>query len=150
MQELIKIEPQTKMTLDQCIEAWLKEKANKTKSQHTERAYRQSLKRFRDLLITYGLDLDGQSAIIAPIAQLWIGEEITASTYNQRLACLSSFYTYAIKHEVLASNPIVRIERRQDTKPNKAYDISPDQVNSLQSIRKTWKGSVIMFYCLLL
>lgn len=128
MQELIKIEPQTKMTLDQCIEAWLKEKANKTKSQHTERAYRQSLKRFRDLLLTHGLDLDGQASIIAPIAQLWIGEEVTASTYNQRLACLSSFYTYAIKHEVLTSNPIVRIERRQDTKPNKAYSLSPDQV----------------------
>lgn len=138
MQELIKFEPQSKMTLDQCIQAWVKEKANKSKSPHTERAYSQVLKRFRCLLLEHGLDLDSEASIIAPIAQLWLGEDITASTYNQRLACLSSFYTYAIKHEVLSSNPIIRIGRRQDTKPNRAHDISPSQVKEgLSSIDQT-------------
>ena len=37
---------------------------------------------------------------------------MSPATFNQRLAILSSFYTYAIKQEVLDKNPIKLIDRR--------------------------------------
>jgi site-specific recombinase XerD len=40
------------------------------------------------------------------------GDGVSPATFNQRLAILSSFYTYAIKQEVIDSNPISLIERR--------------------------------------
>jgi beta-glucosidase/6-phospho-beta-glucosidase/beta-galactosidase len=55
--------------------------------------------------------------VIAPLAQGWAAssrraETVAPNTYNQRLASLSSFYQYAIKHDVLSTNPITRVERR--------------------------------------
>src|SRR5205807_2011893 len=35
------------------------------------------------------------------------------TTYNQRLACVSSFYRYAHKQGILEHNPIERVERRR-------------------------------------
>lgn len=42
------------------------------------------------------------------------GKEVRASTFNQRLAILSSFYQYALKHREghsITENPITRVER---------------------------------------
>ena len=39
--------------------------------------------------------------------------QVAPTTYNQRLASVSSFYRYARKHEILQNNPIERVERRQ-------------------------------------
>ena len=55
-------------------------------------------------LITYGTP-----SVVAPAAQGWAASSkraatVAPNTYNQRLASLSSFYQYAIKHEVLTAN----------------------------------------------
>ncbi len=105
------------MTLEQCIAGWLHAKRGRSDSTKTYTAYQENLEQFRTVVRTAGLDLDGPAAVVAPLAQGWAASSrraatIAPSTYNQRLASLSSFYQYAIKHEVLTANPITRVERR--------------------------------------
>lgn len=142
MQSLVKFEVQEKMTLDQCVLAWLNAKAERTKSKNTQQNYNNVMTDFRSLLQSYGKDLDSSVDIIAPIAQGWSSGNITASTHNTRLAIISSFYEYAIKNGVLFINPIKRVERWKDTRPNKAHAMSAEHIKkSLASIdRITLEG----------
>src|SRR5262249_20771191 len=67
---------------------------------------------------------------------------VTSNTYNQRLAILSSFYRYAIKHEVLEVNPIERVERRVVRKEHAAHALPPKAISQgLKAIdRETREG----------
>jgi integrase len=69
---------------------------------------------FRAVLQAAGLDLDADPRAAALAAQGWAGQGTpAASTYNQRLAIVSSFYTFARKRGLLAvENPIGLVERR--------------------------------------
>lgn len=112
--------------LDLAIAAWLDAKAQRSGSAETQRAYHDTLASFRAACQSVGLDLDAQSVRdLALVAQGWAGRArdgnrspqdartVTPATFNQRLAILSSFYTYARKHELLATeNPAARVERR--------------------------------------
>jgi hypothetical protein len=60
--------------------------------------YQEMLRSYRSELQRVGLDLDSETAEIAPVAQRWAaarmkrgGGEVSPATYNQRLACVSSF-----------------------------------------------------------
>lgn len=138
----------TTMTLDQCIKAWLTAKTGKSGSQKTATAYADGLTEFRSLLQSVGHDLDSQPSIIAPLLQGWCafckreGEEVAPATYNQRLAILSSFYRYAMTHEVVGHNPASRVERRTDIKQHAARPIAPQAVQKgLHAIdRSTLEG----------
>ena len=148
--EIVRFVPPQKevLTLDQCIAAWLDAKKGRSGSTKTEMAYRDTLNDFRNLLRSTGRDLDADASILAPLAQGWArickreGEAVSAATYNQRLAVLSSFYQYAIKHEVLADNPIKRVERHTGSDKNAAHYLSPTRVkNGLKKIdRSTLEG----------
>jgi len=148
--DIIEYLPQQKevMSLDQCIAAWLDAKKGRSGSEKTATAYRDGLTEFRDLLASTGRDLNADASIIAPLAQGWAqmskreGETVSPSTYNQRLAILSSFYRYAIKHEVLGDNPITRVERHIGPKKDAAHPIDPSGVKSgLKQIdRSTLEG----------
>jgi integrase/recombinase XerD len=136
------------MSLEQAIAGWIDENAHLSESAKTETAYRDTLTDFRAVLHTQHLDLDGFPGTIAPIAQAWAGSSkrdgaaVASATFNQRLAIVSSFYRYAIKHEVLQSNPIERIKRRKRGKKDAAKPITESQVKSgLQRIdRSTPEG----------
>lgn len=123
------------MSLEQCIPAWLDAKKGRSGSEKTYIAYRDTLTEFRAVLRNVGRDLDADASIVAPLAQGWAniskreGETVTAATYNQRLAVLSSFYRYAMKHEVLADNPITRVDRHVGPK-NAAHPIDSSGVKS--------------------
>jgi integrase len=102
-------------------EQWLAAKAGRSGSVKTARAYRDALRAFRAELWAHGLDLDGEARLIALLAQDWAarpgtgahqGRAVTPATYNQRLAILSSFYSYAIRQGFTERNPISRVERR--------------------------------------
>jgi len=104
-------------SLDQIIAIWLHEKANRTRSAETERAYAARLKQFRALLHAAGLELNSDVQLVAIAAQAWADHTervdergaplaVAPTTYNQRLAILSSFYQTAIKRGVLTANPI--------------------------------------------
>jgi len=119
--------------LEYAIAAWLDAKGRRTGSAKTRTAYESILTRFRRYLLARRLDLDSESSLIADAAQVWCaapwaelrqgqgqgqGREVAASTYNQRLAVLSSFYTFARKRQHLRlDNPIDWLERR----PVQAY-----------------------------
>lgn len=95
------------------IVGWLDAKSKRSGSAKTRRAYTDGLRAFRALALSSSIDLDGDAGQLALVAQAWAGQGIVApATYNQRLAILSSFYSYAQKHGLLASNPIARVERR--------------------------------------
>lgn len=137
------------MTLDQCVGAWLNAKKGRSGSEKTYIAYRDGITEFRAMLASLGRDLDADASIVAPLAQGWAqickreGETVSASTYNQRLAILSSFYRYAIKHEVLPDlNPIARVDRRVGPNKDRARVIAPSGIkNGLKQIdRSTLEG----------
>jgi integrase/recombinase XerD len=116
-QELEVFRPTPRLTLDQCIAEWIEVKANKSGSAKTEKAYRDTLFDFRSRLTLAGLDLDGDPDIIAPLAQGYAGyseakRQVSASTHNQRLSILSSFYKHAKKRRVVTDNPIDFTDRR--------------------------------------
>ena len=100
-------------TLKGLIEAWLQAKHNRSKSELTLRDYETVLASFRAQLARVRLDLDGPANQVALAAQSWAAAgDVAATTHNKRLAIVSSFYDYAIKHRALADNPIGACERR--------------------------------------
>lgn len=112
--------------------AWLDAKSKRTGSTRTAQLtydadgrpvwrgeYVATLDHFRRTVQQAGLDLDGDPAALALLAQAWAGSSwtgtarvIAAATYNQRLAVVASFYTYARRHQLLGDNPIDLVERR--------------------------------------
>ncbi|MBF6614150.1 MAG: tyrosine-type recombinase/integrase [Chloroflexi bacterium] len=104
--------------LEVAILGWLDAKRGRSGSLRTARTYADTLAAFRGSLRQEGLDLDGSPTPVALVAQAWAGknEDHTSpapTTYNQRLACVSSFYRYAHKQGILEHNPIERVERRR-------------------------------------
>ncbi len=108
------------MTIDEAIQKWVKN-AGRSHSAKTRTAYRDTLEDFRAYLRAQcpPLDLDGLPSAVARAAEDWAGISkrdggtIAPSTFNQRLAIVSSYYQYAIAFEVerIQSNPIARIKR---------------------------------------
>ena len=117
-QDIILVQPSS---LDLAIAAWLDAKSKRSGSTKTTTAYREALTSFRAVLQKAGLDLDSpEPSGLALTAQGWAGLSsqadkvgVSPSTYNQRLAILSSFYTYARRQGLFSGeNPISRVERR--------------------------------------
>ncbi len=99
--------------LELAIIAWLDAKSKRSGSAKTATAYRATLQSFRSYLFAQHLDLDGPPHAVALLAQQWAGLGTPApATYNQRLAIISSFYSYGMKHDLLGANPIGRVDRR--------------------------------------
>jgi len=96
------------------IAAWLDAKAGRSGSVHTAKIYATTIAAFRSELAELGLDLDGDGRAVALAAQGWAGRDSPApSTFNRRLAVLSSFYTFAKKRGLLdLDNPLGLVERR--------------------------------------
>ena len=125
MNELTTTQQNTTLTpaaapgLDTLIAAWLDAKHGRSGSAKTLKAYADTLNDFRAVLRGAGLDLDAPAAPVALIAQAWGGARkgrggaVTATTFNQRLAIVSSFYAYARRAGLSIDNPIDRVERRR-------------------------------------
>ena len=135
------------LSLDACVAAWLKNKSERTGSAKTKRAYEETIKDFRAMLksarpIPLDLDSDDTRAIRLAAESFASGNGVQPSTFNQRLAILSSFYTYAIKQEVLDKNPIKLIDRRPVDAKDAAHPMDKaDVTQALASIdRSTDRG----------
>jgi integrase/recombinase XerD len=107
-------------SIDIVIVAWIDEKMKLSHSEKTKKAYTETLFSFRQWLQRQGLDLDSQGeenlTAIALIAQAFAGsstrgKSVSASTYNTRLAILSSFYEYAKGKRLVVANPIDGVQR---------------------------------------
>lgn len=108
--------------LETYITAWLHAKEGLTGSQRTRTTYAQLLTEFRVTLQEGGLDLTSPAHLVALVAQGWAaqtrrqsGKPVSSATYNLRLAALSSFYCYLMRHapDWEGGNPIERVERRR-------------------------------------
>jgi integrase/recombinase XerC len=139
--------------LEQVITIWIREKANRTRSAETERAYTSRLHEFRTALLAAGLDLDSEPQLVALAAQGWADHTdrvdangtpiaVAPATFNQRLAILSSFYQTAIKRGFLSANPIATIDRRpaEDYAEVRALDRAELRARLEQIDRSTLKG----------
>jgi len=129
--------------LDLAVAAWLDSKRRRSNSAETATAYEDTMSSFRAALAPHGLDLDGDPAAIATIAQVWAGEGVKGSvapaTYNKRVAIISSFYTFARKRGLLPlDNPMGRVERRTVQQYAQADALGPDEVGAaLAAIDRT-------------
>ena len=131
-------------TVDEQVMMWLHEKANKSGSIRTKEQYEGHITKFRAILHERGIDLDSKDeATIAALAQGYAafshdGRVIAGATHNQRLAAISSFYQYAIKHRWLATNPMQLVDRRTAHYNNAALPIPAETVkNALKSIDRS-------------
>lgn len=115
--------------LELLIAAWLQAKAGRSGSPRTGRAYADTLASFRGALALARLDLLGDPAAVALIAQGWaaLGDPSPA-TFNQRLAIASSFYLFARTQGSALENPIARVERRVLQRYAGAHALDVDQL----------------------
>lgn len=111
----------TSTSLDLAVLAWLDAKFHKSTSEKTRKAYTDTMALFRTGLHRQGLDLDSDPGQVALVAQVFAsysarGKQVKPTTYNHRLAVLSSFYAYAKRQGptsplYIAENPIDPLER---------------------------------------
>ncbi|GCE12904.1 tyrosine-type recombinase/integrase [Tengunoibacter tsumagoiensis] len=147
--------------IDVAITAWIDSKTRHSGSQKTRKAYEETLFAFRNLLWQTGRELDPylnthgdlseaacRQAIteVALAAQGFAGlsvkEKVVAeATYNQRLAILSSFYTFANKrHFLTCGNPISLVERTRVQSYKNAQPLeTQDVAQRMQAIDRTTK-----------
>lgn len=103
-------------TLQEIAKDWLETKSSRTGSEKTRRAYQDTLDKFHIYLQEQGCTLNSDARLVGRHAQKWASlpqekEKVSSSTENQRLAILSSFYKFAIKHGLCEYNPISYVER---------------------------------------
>jgi len=122
--------------IDGLIAAWLDAKWHRSGSTKTLNAYRDSIADFRATLSSVGIDLDGDPQRVALTAQKWagsskVGREIAASTFNQRIAILNSFYQYGQRQGILTTNPIMRVDNRKVEQYGSAVPLDAINVKDL-------------------
>src|SRR5450631_71434 len=137
------------------IQLWIKTKTEASESMRTKEAYEQAITSFRMMTFAAGIDLDGFApaislqhitfdekehalAALGLLAQAWassahkekqLQQGIRATTYNNRLTILSSFYGFAKERRLLRmENPIEQIERRKVQDCVSARPLFKDQI----------------------
>lgn len=130
--------PESASQLELALSAWWSAKSKRTGSIKTAEAYRTTMLSFRQELHRHSLDLDAPAPIIATLAQQWADTRasdrdapVEPTTYNQRLAIISSFYGYARKQGLFSGeNPISRVERRPAQGYASSYALEYDEVKT--------------------
>lgn len=136
------------LTIDSAVAEWLAQKET-IGSKRTRAEYEETMRRFRALLAQGGLDLLSNPIDIARIAALWANmrasnsrrpaQDVSSAMYNQRLAILSSFYTFVQDtYKLEIPNPIKDVKKRKVQAYAAALPIAPETVESgLESIDRT-------------
>lgn len=107
------------LTTDILIRAWLHEKLGRSGSVGTEKLYGRYMQELRSLLQGVGADLFSNPENVSVIIQGWAPKPIAVdgkttlapSTHNNRVAAISSFYEYAIRHGKCDRNPCDMVQR---------------------------------------
>ena len=144
--------------LDGLIGLWLEAKAGRSQSARTAADYKSIMRDFRLALWRVQLDLDPRKPDeldqITMVAQLWAAAgdpPPSPATHNKRLAVVSSFYNYAIKHagRYFDKNPIAKVDRRPVQQYASAQPLDGDEaLRRLAALdRSTLVGA--RDYCLL-
>jgi site-specific recombinase XerD len=139
--------------LELAIAAWLNAKAGRSQSSGTREKYERTLHSYQAALQLVGLDLDSSAPkAMGLVAQEWAARrspesywsgEVAPATFNNRLAIISSFFTFAARRELIPDgNPTIYVERRKTQQYARAQAIAPDTIReALQKIdRNTQQG----------
>lgn len=111
------IVPTRDYPVDLAISAWLHAKHQRSRSDMTRAKYAALLDSYRATCREGGYDLDGPTRELATILQGWAGAArrpsgVKPTTYNLRVAVVSSFYRYTRRMGHLdVENPADRVER---------------------------------------
>ena len=103
--------------LDEQVSLWVQ--AGDSRSASTEKDYTYYMKHFRKTLQEQGLDLNSQNAsAIESLVTKWAdrgvkGSKVLPTTYNQKIAIISSFYGYAVTQGWIETNPVETVEKRR-------------------------------------
>ena len=140
-------------TLEKAIAEWLEQKRIRTGSQRTYEAYKETMQSFRLMLARGNIDLLDNPTDIQRLVTIWAntrngqtrrpGEDVSPSTYNQRLAILSSFYTFLQEvYHLDIPNPIESVKKRPVQAYAAASPIEPETVEQglLNINRATLQG----------
>ena len=131
--------------LELTVSAWLDSKSKLSGSARTHRNYVDVITAFRAALQRADMDLDSPTPDVRLMAQAWASKSfdglsnVSAATYNQRLAVLSSFYTFARNRQLLdVSNPIELVGRRKLQSYGSATPLSASIVGkALRSVNRS-------------
>jgi site-specific recombinase XerD len=135
-------------TIDSAVNECIAQKHTRTGSQKIRQAYEDTMRQFRDFLASGDLDLLSNPIDIARVAALWAnmrdgktrrpGEDVSPSTYNQRLTILSSWYTFVQEvYKLGIPNPIKDVARRNVQAYAVMLPIEPDAIETgLESINR--------------
>ncbi len=126
------------LTIDSAVAEWLAQKET-IGSKRTRAEYEATMCHFRALLAQGGLDLLSNPIDIARIAALWAnmrapntrrpGQDVSPAMYNQRLAILSSFYTFLQDtYKLDIPNPVKDVKKRKVQAYAAALPIAPETV----------------------
>ncbi len=127
-------------TIDNAVKEWLEQKRTRTGSERTVQAYRDTMQAFRAVLARGELDMLSSPIDVARVAGIWANsrnpdtsrrpdEDVTPSTYNQRLAILSSFYTFLRDvYKLDIPNPIESVKKRPVQAYAAAQPLDPETV----------------------
>lgn len=138
--------------LGRVIETWLLQRYPSISGESTATIYRTLLISLRSYLRMQGLDLDSSKGQLTQQIQIWANlrtpnskhqGNVAPSTYNQRIAAISSFYAWAIKQGIYPwSNPTDQLSRTVVRKYSEAHALDVQQVrNQLKKIdRSTARG----------
>jgi site-specific recombinase XerD len=124
-------------SIDTLIAGWLHQARGRTGSERTYAAYAEVLGAYRHQLAQHNLTLDSEPRACALVLQAYAAArvagreeqgEVSASTFNQRVAIVSSFYSYAQRYGALTANPAALVERRKVQPYARAEAIEPGEL----------------------
>lgn len=142
----------TNDALGNAVEAWLLNKHPSISGESTAMIYRKLLVSLRTHLQARGLDLDSPETQLIQQIQTWANQRtaqskrqgnVAPSTYNQRIAAVNSFYTWARTHGIYTSaNPTEQLNRTLVHKYAGSQPLDVQQIrNCLKKIdRSTARG----------
>jgi integrase/recombinase XerC len=124
-------------SIDTLIAGWLHQARGRTGSERTYGIYADTLAAYRQALERVGLDVDSEPRACAMVLQAHAAArlagraelgEVSAATYNQRVAIVSSFYSYAQRYGALTTNPAALVQRRKVQAYARAEAIEPGEL----------------------
>ncbi len=118
---------------ERALYAFLAEKERRSGSQRTVDSYSRMLQRFFGRLGKTPDEVAGQDIFLFAHRTGASGRKPSAVTINARIACVSSFYRFLIRMEIVISNPCDRLERPR-MHPSPPRGLTAAQVRQLLAV----------------
>jgi hypothetical protein len=118
---------------ERALYAFLAEKERRSGSRRTVEGYSRTLQHFFGAIGKPPDRITSQEVFTWAYGKGLSGKEPSAVTIGSRLACLSSFYRFLIRMEIVSSNPCDQIERPKSS-PSPPRGISAEGIRKLLSM----------------